>query len=281
MNAQKAREFFSAYHDGTLDRALRQSFERRLKADAELEAEYREFEAVMRRLDALKNVSVDVPADLHERISAKLDKHIYESKRKATSGLGAWWKSLVLGGAACAFLVVAILAVNSFGDERVSTAGTPVVTQPPVLVEENGSLRLQFELPKRAQQTTLVVRDAISGSVLSETVLAPGAELDRPITNGGDDPALMSLEFGDGNKILVAVPGRRQAPETSGTGALTDYALALASRFKVFVRIDAINPAEKATWTFDGTDPMATKATSGDQIVSLSRVRGSLYKISL
>src|SRR5688500_10784952 len=98
MNASKAREFFSSYFEGTLDAGLRQAFERRLHTDAEIQAEYRAFERTMGQLSTLKDLEVEVPFDLHERISARVDLHIFEAKRAKGSPWIAMWKPLLIGG---------------------------------------------------------------------------------------------------------------------------------------------------------------------------------------
>jgi|GEM_PF-4063019 len=40
MNAPKAREYFSAYRDGSLDKGLKQALERKFQEDGLLRAEY-------------------------------------------------------------------------------------------------------------------------------------------------------------------------------------------------------------------------------------------------
>ena len=56
MNANKAREFFSAYYEGSMDRAIRQTFERRLNSDSELHAEYKAFEQVTQLFHSVSGI---------------------------------------------------------------------------------------------------------------------------------------------------------------------------------------------------------------------------------
>ena len=82
MNIEKAREFYSAYHEGSLDKGLKQAFERQLETDAQVAAEFRLFKQAMEELSQLESEAIEVPSDLHDRISARLDLHILEQRRK-------------------------------------------------------------------------------------------------------------------------------------------------------------------------------------------------------
>lgn len=281
MNANKAREFFSAYYEGSMDRAIRQTFERRLNSDSELHAEYKAFEQVMRRLDTLKDQPVEVPSDLHERISARLDRQIYESKREtAAKGIGGWWKSFALAGTACVALVAALIAIKGSNSGSASTAGvTTAVAAAPSLKNVNGSIELEYKHPASASQRSvekLTVREGVDGKVISETALKPGLELRQPLVNHNAQAALMSIEKGS-SKILVVVPGTRQASEKSGEGSVQDLALALSGFYKITIELEISNLAEKATWSFDSTNPVDAKLTVGDKSLSLNQLSGSLY----
>src|SRR5947209_1700267 len=107
MNLAKARDYFSAYYEGSLERGLKQAFETRLAEDAQLQAEFAAFEKTMKGLEAFGAVEIEPPADLHERITARLDHAIWEQKRTASrfTGLG-WWKMGFMGAAVAAGLFV-------------------------------------------------------------------------------------------------------------------------------------------------------------------------------
>ena len=115
MNSNKAREYFSAYLEGSLDAGLRQSFERKLATDATVQAEYRAFVSVVEKLNALKDETIDVPYDLHETISSRLDRHVYDNKSKTTFALSGWWRSLALGGLATAAIIATIVSLKGGG----------------------------------------------------------------------------------------------------------------------------------------------------------------------
>lgn len=276
MNANKAREFFSEYYEGKLDRALKQAFERRLESDSELKADYRQFEIVMLRLGQLKDLSVDVPEDLHEQITSRIDRQLYAAKRSAPSGFLAWWKPAALAGVACAAIVAAFLAMKP-GSGDTNRAGFVPTAPPAKLVDKEDGVYLQFDNPTGAKAQRLVVRSA-AGETVTEMTIEGGKAIDSPLTNPRPAPVLMTIELGD-QGFLVAVPGTASIPAVSGEGSIEDLALAVSGRFRVAVQIEVPNPAEKATWSFDGTDAMATKASAGDRALLLTKITEELYKL--
>ena len=93
MTHDKAREFFSAYYEGTLEPGLRASLGRRLEADARLQAEYDAFVGTVTSLDALRHEAVAIPAYLSDRIALRLDP-AFEAKAVP------FWKTLFVPRAA-------------------------------------------------------------------------------------------------------------------------------------------------------------------------------------
>ena len=71
MNQSKARDFYSAYYEGTLDFGLTQAFERALTTEAEVKAEYEQFVRVMEDLKVCKPL-VEPPEDLHLKIRERV-----------------------------------------------------------------------------------------------------------------------------------------------------------------------------------------------------------------
>ncbi|HTQ08499.1 MAG TPA: hypothetical protein VMI31_00360, partial [Fimbriimonadaceae bacterium] len=90
MTNEKAREFFSAYHEGTLEPGFRVSFEQKLKSDYAVRHEFESFVRAMEKLDALRDEEIEIPADLHDRITARLDRHLYERRKSATPSWSVW-----------------------------------------------------------------------------------------------------------------------------------------------------------------------------------------------
>src|SRR5687767_3235474 len=130
MNADKAREFFSSYFEGTLDAGLRQAFELRLETDAETQAEYRAFERSMGQLDTLKDIEIEIPYDLNEKISARVDRHIFEAKRTKGSPWLAFLRPMAIGGLAAAAIIGTVITMNNRSG-GVQPAGLTTGSQPP------------------------------------------------------------------------------------------------------------------------------------------------------
>ncbi|HRI44320.1 MAG TPA: hypothetical protein PLL78_09530 [Fimbriimonadaceae bacterium] len=276
MNANKAREFFSEYYEGKLDRALKQAFERRLESDSDLKADYRQFEIVMLRLGQLKDMPVNVPEDLHEKISSRIDRQLYAAKRSAPGGFLAWWKSAALAGLACAAIVAAVIAIRG-GSGDTSQANFVPVAPPARIVDDKGTIRLQFDNPKGAPEKTLVVRDG-AGETIIQMTIPGGKPVESPLTNSRPEPVLMTIEIGE-QRLLVAIPSRSIVPASSGEGSIEALALAISGRFRVAVQVEVPNSSEKASWEFYGTDAMATKASTNGRSVLLTKISENLYKL--
>src|SRR5688572_18563817 len=172
MSHDKAREYFSAYYEGTLERGLKETFERALSTDAQVQAEYRAFERLMGSLDVMKTEAPEPEFDLHEAIARRLDKHIYEETRKAKHPIFAWWKSAALGGLATVALVATILQL------RTNQTGPGTAHLVPIVASErfelksaNGSFNLHYST---SGEKTILVR-AADGSVLEQRELKNGS----------------------------------------------------------------------------------------------------------
>ncbi|KAA0240218.1 MAG: hypothetical protein EDM74_01685 [Armatimonadetes bacterium] len=255
MKPDKARDHFSAYAEGTLDRGLRQAFERRLRSDESLAREFHEFEEILGQLDALKAPIPEPDFDLHDRIKARLDRYDWEQKRRAKSGVLSSWKSLLAAGLAVGALAFAIL--NNSPDGRVSSAslagsGSAVLDR--VQLQMTGDAPVLTYQPSGTR--TVVIKDAKGQVMLSRTL--KGDLLRSELSNRADAAESVTIETdGASSPVSVFVPGRRmQAPEkTSGT--LRELALSAADYFRVVIAIEApqADLSKPASWEFSGTDP--------------------------
>ena len=88
MNAKKAQEYFSLHFEGELTGGLLDQFERALKTDAQVQAEYRAFVHTMKTLEELKAPIAEPNFDLHEVISQRMDKHLFDTIAERLNDFG-------------------------------------------------------------------------------------------------------------------------------------------------------------------------------------------------
>ena len=100
MNQEKAKEFFSAYYEGTLEAGLQQSLEQQLRADGNLRREFRDFERAMEDVLAAKQV---------------MQQSLFEDRHPMLPGADPRWRTLALASMGIAVLALAIALVALFG----------------------------------------------------------------------------------------------------------------------------------------------------------------------
>lgn len=255
MNAIKAKEFFSAYYEGALDGGLKQSFERRLATDAQLQAEYRAFEQAMAELDAFRAIEVIPPADLNERIQARLDKHVHEQKRSAQPSFFALWRPLALAGVGALAIFGAVQSLTNQGEGPLTSGMLVKPELIPLRIESIDGVPTLFFRP--SDKRTLIVRDVTDGTE-RERVEVDGRLLRSELRNSGESASLVSIDVGDGaSPMMVAIPGLHPVPHPTGQGTIKEFVLALADHYRTPVTLRTVNPERTVVWTFDSTDAMA------------------------
>lgn len=234
MNAEKAREFFSAYYEGTLDGGLKQAFERALAADARIGAEYEAFKRTCAQLELLKTPVPAPPYDLHDRIMAKLDLHLLNEKKKPALGFGLRLRNALTLGVAAVAIFGAVASLNNTGVINVASlfgGGSPKPADVFTVGVRDGRLGLVY---RTAERRTLTFRIASTGEVLKRVQIdgsdAPsGKTLNSPLANSSEEAVLIQVDIqGEKNPLLIAVPGSRRTEPSSGSGTVGDLALALA-----------------------------------------------------
>ena len=100
MNQEKAKELFSPYYEGTLEPGLAQALGQSLSKDAHLRAEFEQFERTYDELRALKFEVIDIPEDLAEKISTRIDRQIYEQKRTVQPTWVGWLRNVSIAAVA-------------------------------------------------------------------------------------------------------------------------------------------------------------------------------------
>jgi hypothetical protein len=276
MNNGKARDYFSAFYEGSLDRGLQQAFELRLKEDAQLQAEYRAFERTMKELEGLSAVEIEPPADLHERISARLDRHIYEQKRQATPAFAGWWKSLLVGTAAAAGFFFAVVKLNTGDAPQVNTAGL-LPTGPAKLQITPSGKDVLLSYPS-GDTSTIVIRDG-QGAEIQRFQIKDHEMKNKPLKNEGDAAQLVQVEINQDLKTYIALPGKVVSKERSGSGSLGDLAKGLAGFYSVPVVLEVKSLSDNINWDFTQTDPLAAAhdAVRSANLKVEQRKSGAIY----
>lgn len=254
MNLEKARDHFSAYYEKTLEKGLLEAFERALKTDAQVQAEYRAFERLMGDLEVLKTPVPEPGEDLHELISRRLDLHIHEQKRRAPGSLFGWWKSLALGGLATAALVLAVLQIQSAPKNgSVGASLVPSVASEKLELKpyQNG-FRLEYAATGRK---SITIR-TIDGVVLEEKTIQSGSLL-SPLANQNPNAKLLQVEVSGEKPVVVAVPGTRIQTEMTGEGTVKDLALAVAGFYRQPVML-TLGDEIKLKWEFREGEAIAS-----------------------
>lgn len=268
MNLNKAREYFSAYHENTLEPGLRQAMDRVLATDAEIKAEYVNFTRAIEAINAMQSESIETPFDLHERISARIDREVWEKKNKQKSNwMSTWWRSLALGGVA----VLAIVGTFStvLRPSGSSTANANLVggvgDSYSILKMDGGVLRVTVP---QANGKTLKAVDAESGKEVLNLDLSKN-KVNSPLDNNQDVARWVTLSVTGRENVHVVVPGTKSRTETDGSGTMLDLAKHLADYYGAPVEVVGMENKTKFTWTLAGSNlsDASTIKTSDSHVI--------------
>jgi len=278
MTQDKAREYFSAYYDDSLDRGLKQGFEQKLKADPQLSSEYRSFERVMLELGRMQDEVIEVPMYLSDRIATRM-----EQARVAEQKSSIWLVFKRYGFAAVAAVAIVGAGVGLFlhGGKDHEASGVPGIdsdlgssvnwpSETISIAPKAGGAHLEYT---SATAKLVEVRDA-NGKVLKSYPVDPKVTLRADLTNPNDAATVFELKVSDsGPDELLAVPGTARSDGDALTGSVQDFGLALANHFGVPVIMNLKGSAQTLNWSLDGRNPreVATRVLEGSGYdVSLS-----------
>ncbi len=256
MNLNKARDFYSAYHEGSLDDGLKQAFERAMATDAEVSAEYRQFVRIMQELKTL-DTPVSVPADLHLKIRERVDANINALERKS-HGTGWFfaWKPIAYGAVATAAIIGVVASFSNRGNSAMATGslGPNVSDSAPTVTFAEGAVKLQFA---SSNSNAVTVTEVATGrTLLSKTIV--GQSLRSPLRNLDESPTVVSVGFAKQySTFYVALPGARVSMAQEGSGTLLDFAAAVSGMFSVPIVIDVARADAKVDWNLESSDVMA------------------------
>lgn len=251
LSANKARDCFSEYLEGTLDPVQRAAMDRRLSTDPSLRQEYEEFAHIYSALPRLSILGAEPPIDLHERISRRLDQHIYEQERREKPAWRWTWARSLAFGSVAALLVVSGIALF-FPGRGIFIAGPAITSSAPVLpslrVGPKGVI-LQWTPPGEA---TLRIRSGIDGPVLEE-VRATGNVVTRTLNNRAGEPSFVTINVSNSSQPLyVALPGTESRVSREGSGTLAELSQAMAVHFDRPVLLEAADPSVRLSWRLEG-----------------------------
>jgi hypothetical protein len=264
MTLAKAKDYFSAYYEGSLDRGLKQALETRMREDAQLQSEYRAFERTMQALESFGTVEIEPPADLHDKISARLDKVVWEQKRQKASGFSfAWWKGLVAVSAAAAcifgFLSYSKNQANVSPASVFGGSGNSSAAQFTFGAATANGRSLEMSYP--AGDAKVSIKDA-EGHFLGEPMDLQGREIkSKPLENSSDAAQLITVEadLNDNSSVAsyVALAGKTKDPATTGKGTVKDMALAIAAHYQIPVVVqNKVDGDAPTSWDLSVPDPL-------------------------
>jgi len=276
MNAEKARDFFSAYYEDSLELGLRQAFEQRLRADSNLQADYAAFVETIEQLNMLSHEEIEIPSYLSDRIATRLEQ--VQSKQKF--GLPVWtnwFRNAAFAGLAIAAIAFALPMFHSGKGPNIAGPEAPAVVDQLIFKADNGDVVLNYQ-PSAAK--TVVVSSPLTGKEIQRFNL-DGQSIQSPIQNPEENAALFKIEvLGDKVSSLIAVPGTGTPKAKTGQGTIQDLALSLAGHYHVPVVIEAADITRHVTWSLAAPDAI----TAADQAVanegfSVDQRTGGLIKI--
>lgn len=261
MTNEKAREYFSAYSEGTLDAGLAQSFEAKLQADQTLRAEYEQFEATLKELESLRFEQIEVPFDLNDRVSAAVDKSIYDKKRTAQPGWALWLRNIAFAGLAAGAVFGAYLSINSGlgqGAQSVGNLGPLVPTTKTIEQVEFSKTPKGVSLEyKPTEKHTVSIRGGDAGEQKFET----GKELWlHELKNSQPDSALFEVNVqGEVPATIVIVPGTTRNEIEVSQGTVAVLAQEISDKFGVPVVLKTSKAQVEISWTsLDSSDALRT-----------------------
>lgn len=281
MTNDKAREFFSAYSEGSLESGLRLAFEQKLKADGALRSDFEQFESTLAMLATLHEEQIDIPFDLHEKVSARVDREIWEQKQGATPGFLARLRTLAFVGVAAIALVGGVYSLLHRGNGgNAVQSGIGPATSLELRVEggENGP-RVRYA---PAAGKVVLLRSQSGGSVLASINVSKEQPLDRPVVNPNQTTVLLRFEVLDdpgAGAIELAVPGSRKDGAKTGSGTLEEFARALAGVYRETVALSDVDPLTQVQWDFKEGEARTAAQTALSERFVVDQTDGNVVTI--
>lgn len=286
MKKDKAREFYSGFYEGSLDPAMQQTLEARMRADSDLRADYEAFEASMAQLDALKAEEIEIPIFLSDRIATRLEE-ASQKQKSPLFALNQWVRGLAFAGLAGAALLGALAAIpnkqpGSLGTGSMLDALLGLVihradvqtVEHPNFIVSGTQVTVEF---KPSAKKTLVLEPLGEPQKAIKILVDEGSRSISPLKNPNTMAALFVVSVeGDAGNDIVAVPGSVPSSSPTGEGRISDFAGALADFYRAPVLLEVENTEAHVKWAFTAKDPVsaATNALQPLQLVAGLRNNG-------
>jgi hypothetical protein len=255
MNSEKARDFFSAYYEGTLDPGLVLNLEQKFKADARLRSDYDAFASAFASLNSLRDEEIEVPIFLSDRIATRLEEA--RQQRSKTFSLLNWrWARFAPYGLAGLAILAAGLGIL-VKSEGPSVAG--LFPWPAGKKAQVDGPSFQFDGAKVILEVqgnhSISVSDGLTGRSL-RTLNGDDSESFQPeLTNKGAQAQLFGIREDGGTTQMVSVPGKNaDTSHPKGDGTLSQFALALSNYYHVPVLLENVKMDTKISWSFEGSN---------------------------
>lgn len=262
LNANKAKDLFSDYREGTLERSLKIAFEQAIEQDSHLKRDYEAFSLSYDQLQGLSQSDVSLPDGLNDTILARIDKHVWDQKQRQTKPWALWARnSAVVGSAA----VVLIFAVKGLSHRASTTAEGGIVnsySRPVVTLTQTGDgVDIAINVSEKSHLQIVSMPD---GNAIEDLDLVKPWQ--GTLKNPNSSAAAFGLQLA-GMKVneVIVLPGNNPASvDADDSKTLVDFAKSLADKYQVAVEVKDLNPATPVTWKLHGTSAFlnATETTS-------------------
>lgn len=278
MTNDKARDFFSAYQEGTLEPGLRASLERRLDSDEGLRSEYVAFTQTIASLYSLRNEAIVVPGYLSDRIALRLEPAI---QSKAVP----FWKALFAPKAATprygwamaaagAFLIAAI-GLRGLGSGDVAQAGIVGGGGESVRWTQGTDGFVAFFGGSGERKVGVLPE----GGTIQEYRLLSSQPFELGLSNPNAGARRFKLTVGEDDLATVALPGIRPFARKAGTGTVTELASALADAYRVPVVVKGLPMTTRVRWSFENADARTAAEESLEGHGSATMMDGNVLQI--
>ncbi len=276
MRQEKAYDYFSAYFEGSLDLSLKAQFERVLESNPAMQEEYAAFAASLLSLNELAHVEVDVPADLHERITSRLDRHVFESERKRPRSFLSHWRQLVIGGVASVAIIGGVMTVSQRQNTgKFGASPVPISSSETGLKIEAGDEGTFLKYRPNANDE-VEVRRIKDGVIQKIYPVSSSDPLYVPLKFGGRDPLAVRISRkSDQESIVVILPGSVRTGDLVGSGTVQKFAESIAGLSGRAVLLDSSRDAEEIRWKINPADVTSPQDYPGLTL----EVKGRLIRI--